>query len=127
MNRSVNRVVSATSIAVALIGISAAALFSASASAGAPAPLPSKVVRYDDLNLAEGRNAAILYTRIKTAAAQVCGEEYTPGGHFVSTAWKLCVATAVDAGVRKVDWPALSAYHAARTAAPTLIRVAARE
>jgi UrcA family protein len=115
MNRSASRLVSVAGLL--LTGIAAAA----------PAPLPTRVVRYNDLDLTSARDVATLYVRLQTAAGLACGDEYRPGGSFIDTAWKVCVATVVDAGVRQVDRPALTAYHAVRTGAPSLIRVAKRD
>ncbi len=124
MNRSASGIVMKFAIAAGLI-VGASALLTGVATA-APAPLATAVVRYHDLDLDSARDVATLYTRLQTAAGAVCGNQYRPNGRFVYTAWKVCVATALDAGVRQVDRPRLTAYHAAKTAAPSLIRVATR-
>jgi len=124
MKTSAHRAVLATSLALALLTSGA---WSLASTANAAVPLPSKTVRYDDLNLDQARDVVILYGRLQAAAREVCGADTQPGRKFVSADWKACVATAVDQGVRKVDRPALTAYHAAKTAAPTLIRVASRD
>lgn len=121
MNRSSLTV----SIAVAILSITGTALAVPEATAGAAAALPSRVVRFDDLNLGQPRSVAILYARIQAAAAQVCGDAQRVGSRVLSVAWQVCVATAVDRAVSKVDRPALTAYHEAKTGAPSLIRTAA--
>jgi UrcA family protein len=119
MNRSSLTV----SIAVAILSIGGTALAVPEATAGAA--LPARVVRFDDLNLGQPRGVAMLYGRIQAAAAQVCGDAQRVGSRIVSTAWQVCVAKAVDRAVAQVDRPALTAYHEARTGAPSLIRTAA--
>jgi UrcA family protein len=121
MNRSSLTV----SIAVAILSIAGTSLVVPEATAGSAPALPSQVVRYDDLNLAQPRGVAILYARIHAAAEMVCGQAQRIGSRLVSNAWKVCVAEAVDQAVAKVDRPALTAYHRARTGAPSLIRTAA--
>ena len=121
MNRSSLTV----SIAVAILSIGGTALAVPEATAGAAAALPARVVRFDDLNLGQPRGVAILYGRIQAAAGQVCGDAQRVGSRIVSTAWQVCVAKAVDRAVARVDRPALTAYHEARTGAPSLIRTAA--
>jgi UrcA family protein len=65
MNRSSLTV----SIAVAILSITGTALAVPEATAGAAAALPSRVVRFDDLNLGQPRSVAILYARSGSAAA----------------------------------------------------------
>lgn len=110
---------------IAQLGIVAAAVAVSVASATATAATPARTVRYDDLNLGGPAGVAILYARIQAAAAQVCGDAQRVGSRIVSTAWRACVATAVDRAVAQVDRPALTAYHEAKTGAPSLIRTAA--
>jgi UrcA family protein len=107
------------------LGIVGAALALSVASATAAVAAPSQAVRYDDLDLARPAGAAVLYDRIQHAARQVCGDAQRVGSRVVSPAWRVCMAGAVDRAVRAVDRPALSAYHAARTGVPRLIRTAA--
>jgi UrcA family protein len=121
MNRSSLTV----SIAVAILSLAGTALAVPEATAGSIAALPTRVVRFDDLNLGQPRGVAVLYARIQAAAAQVCGTAQRVGSRVVSTAWQVCVASAVDRAVSQVDRPVLTAYHEARTGAPSLIRTAA--
>ena len=95
--------------------------------AGTPAvgATPSRAVRYDDLNLSASAGVAVLYSRLESAATAVCGDAQRVGSHFVSAAWRDCVAGAVDRAVAQVDRPALTAYHAARTGRTALQRTAA--
>jgi len=107
------------------LGSAAPALVVPETAAAAAVALPSQVVRYDDLNLAQPRGVALLYARIHAAAEMVCGTAQRIGSRLPPNAWKVCVAEAVDQAVAKVDRPALTAYHRARTGAPSLIRTAA--
>jgi UrcA family protein len=78
---------------------------------GATAYAPRQaVVNYSDLNLADPRGAAKLYTRIRQAAKSVCG---TPESFYLKLRQlrRDCVDQAVDAAVREVDHPGLTAHH----------------
>lgn len=58
-----------------LLGLVAAAVFSGQLqSASGEEPLPTKIVRYDDLNLGSPAGQRRLQLRVKYAARSVCGE-----------------------------------------------------
>jgi len=70
----------------------------------------SRVVRFDDLNLSTSAGIQALYSRIRSAAQEVCGPETVSGTRLASSAWRDCVSTAVYQAVRSVHSPSLSAY-----------------
>jgi len=78
----------------------------------------SRVVRFDDLNLATRTGVEVLYRRIKDAAHDVCGEPTVTGSHLVTEAWKECVASAVRQAVLKVNQPTLTTYYSTRLRDP---------
>ena len=73
----------------------------------------SVVVRFGDLNLNSQAGVAKLHKRIRNAAESVCDQLETRilG---LQTAFKECVAEAVDNGVAAVDNVNLSQFHAAK-------------
>ena len=75
--------------------------------------LNSVVVRYGDLNLNSQAGVARLHKRIRNAAESVCDQLETRilG---LQTAFKECVADAVDNGVAAVDNVNLNQFHAAK-------------
>ncbi|HEY8508743.1 MAG TPA: UrcA family protein [Steroidobacteraceae bacterium] len=79
------------------------------ATANANAPRQA-VVNYSDLNLASPQGAAKLYARIRQAAKSVCG---TPGSFYLRLRQlqQECIDQAIDAAVREVDHPGLTAHH----------------
>jgi UrcA family protein len=107
------------------LGVVAAAVAVSVASATAAGATPAQAVGYEDLDLTAPAGAAILYARIQAAAKAVCGDAQRVGSRIVSTAWRTCVATAVERAVTQVDRPTLTAYHEAKTGAPSLLRTAA--
>lgn len=74
----------------------------------------SIAVRYDDLDLDNAAGIARLYTRLKTAADEVCDTGYRSQMLFLAQGWRACVRAALEQGVAAVDRPALTAYHAAK-------------
>ncbi len=97
-----------------------AALFCLTTFAATAGDLPSKTVFYGDLNVSSPAGAKALYSRIKSAARQVC-----PGsGESGITAWtnrNACIALAIDKAVSDVSSPLLSSLHDSST-----IRTASR-
>jgi UrcA family protein len=75
----------------------------------APAPVS---VRYDDLNLANAEGAHVLYNRISEAARKVCGPSFATFYPGKWREWKECYQSTVDAAVKRVDAPMLTALHA---------------
>jgi UrcA family protein len=77
-----------------------------------PPPLESAVtVDFADLNVAAPAGARILYTRIRSAAKEVCGPSFAIGDARRSRQWRECYDKAVDTAVLQVDRPMLSALH----------------
>jgi UrcA family protein len=75
--------------------------------------LNSVVVKYGDLNLDSQLGIARLHKRITNAAQSVCdGLDIRSLGR--QTAYKECVADAIDDGVAAVDNARLSQFHAER-------------
>jgi UrcA family protein len=75
---------------------------------------PTVAVRYADLNLDTHSGVKTLFSRIQTAADEVC-QQYGPQGSLIpSAAHRSCTKDAVAAAVRKVDSPRLTAYYSER-------------
>lgn len=72
---------------------------------------PSVKVRYDDLNLSTDSGTAALYARIKSAARQVCPDQYSRDLNVVSAS-RACQATAIAKAVQDVNSPQLALIHA---------------
>ncbi len=77
---------------------------------------PSRVVKFADLDLTHSQGAAVLYTRIRSAAREVCLPQYN---------WLMemraisdhCREQAIARAVGDVNAPALTAYYQALTGA----------
>ena len=75
----------------------------------APAPI---TVRYDDLNLASTAGAQVLYQRISAAAHKVCGPSFATFYPGKWREWQECYENSIDAAVKQVNAPTLTALHA---------------
>jgi UrcA family protein len=67
-------------------------------------------VSYGDLNLATEAGAAVLYRRLRRAAALAC----SPRGSLaevVKAGWRACYAKAMNSAVSSVNKPMLTALH----------------
>jgi UrcA family protein len=64
-----------------------------------------KMVSFKDLNIQTPEGAKILYHRIRVAAADVCGDSDA----IMREAVHMCVETAIDNAVKKVNAPYLTA------------------
>jgi UrcA family protein len=71
------------------------------------------VVRFADLDLSKIDGAAILYTRISYAAANVC-DSLRSRDVGIAAKYRACVAQAVANAVASVDRPLVSQYHESR-------------
>jgi UrcA family protein len=96
-----------------------AALLVCSWSAGALAmgsadEIPQRTVHFADIDVSSGAGAAILYSRIKIVAAQVCEQINARSLPAVALAHR-CMAQAISRAVADVNVPALSSYHLAQT------------
>jgi UrcA family protein len=87
------------------------------------ADVPSRRVRFADLDLTRGAGAAVLYSRIHSAAREVCEPAIVsfPQKWMVGT--RRCVDEAIARAVADVNTPALTSYYLAKTK-PTTIKVA---
>jgi UrcA family protein len=59
-------------------------------------------VAYGDLNLSNPANAAILASRLRTAAATVCQRANTILPHMAKGEMQLCIDTAIDGAMSKL-------------------------
>lgn len=121
MNTSLNTRAS-KSLLVALIA--ACGIVGFSTSAHADEITRSVTVKFGDLNLSSDQGIAKLYSRLRIAAAQVCGPEpeyayYTDHGD-----WAACRQTALTRAVGGVGNPALIALHQQKTGVTPAMLVA---
>jgi len=111
------------------ITLAAAVVCLAAVTAGARADevnadVPARTVRFADLDLTTQKGAAVLFTRIRNAAEEVCGE---PGSRELAqvVAAKACVDRAIARSVAAVNNAKLSGeYDAHMGAAQKRIHVA---
>jgi UrcA family protein len=87
-----------------------------------PLVAKSTTVRFADLNLQSPEGARALYARIRTAAAELCGEQFSLWDGNRLREWKTCYRATIDRAVVQLNRPALTAMHRdstpGRTAAP---------
>jgi UrcA family protein len=85
-----------------------------SAYAASPQDPPSRAVRFADLDLSRTQGAAVLYSRLISAAETVCAplDDRQIVRHM---SFKACVKDAVSSAVTEVDQPTLTAYYKAHT------------
>lgn len=103
-------------IALLAATVNVGALAAHTASALPAEPAQSKVVKYQDLNLATNGGAKTLYMRLHRAAESVCGD--TAWGQLpldVYLATQSCEQKAMSRAVAKVDNPKLTALFDRRT------------
>jgi UrcA family protein len=75
---------------------------------------PSRRVRFADLNLAHAEGAQVLYRRIRNAAFNVCDQVISPANGPSSISLGQCIRDTVDAAVKEVNAPMLTAVHEKR-------------
>jgi len=92
--------------------------FGAVSNAADAAVAPTAVVKYADLDLSTSYGAATLYDRIRVASAGLCSPFDRADDLSAVSRWKNCVQQAIEAGVAKVNQPALSAVYASRYGVP---------
>lgn len=87
--------------------LGATALGGLATAAAADDDLPSKIVRFDDLDIAKPAGAKVLYHRIQAAALEVCrgpaSREFQLMGRD-----RACIEQAIDNAVRSVNSPPLT-------------------
>jgi len=75
---------------------------------------PDVIVNYGDLNINSAQGAKVLYARLGTAAAKVCGNEYWTKELARQFQYQACYDDAMDRAVEKIGKPQVQALHAAR-------------
>jgi UrcA family protein len=71
-----------------------------------------------DLNMTRSLDAAALYSRIRTAAREVCEPRVVSTKLDSVTGVRQCMVQAIDRAVADVNAPALTSYHLAKTTQP---------
>jgi UrcA family protein len=102
----------------ALVGALSLAAAGGVAHADAAFDVPARTVHYSDLDLNTQAGVAALYSRIRSAAEQVCGNVDSRRLEQVTVA-KACVDQAVSASVASVNNAKLSSEHSARVGGAT--------
>jgi len=72
-------------------------------------------INYSDLDLSRPAGAAAMLARIKRAAATVCGERSVPGQLTTSRRFHACMKQTMDAAVKQVNAPLVTARYAGPT------------
>ena len=72
------------------------------------------IVRFTDLDLSKADGAAVLYSRLRQAAAIVCSPLQSKR-LGMATQYQVCVDHAIAGAVASVDRPMLSQYHSSHT------------
>lgn len=75
--------------------------------------VPSVTVKYSDLNLSTDEGASRLYTRIRSAARDVCPDTSSHDLKAFANG-EACQATAIARAVREVQSPRLAAVYSTR-------------
>lgn len=81
----------------------------------------TQLVRYDDLDVTREAGAAVLYERIKTAARSVCKRGFNHPALDSLVPAHLCVKGAMTRAIAKVNSPALTNHHRAKSGFPVVI------
>jgi UrcA family protein len=116
MNAMIRYVKLKTVVACSLFATSLSSLAAVNIPATSEDGHPSRVVKFADLDLTHSKGAAALYTRIRSAAREVCLPQYN---------WVMemrvisdqCRDEAIARAVADVNAPALTAYYQGRTEA----------
>ncbi len=82
--------------------------------------LPQRTVSFSDLDLSHSAGAAVLYSRINGAAAQVCDQHGVRSLEAFTTA-RRCIDQAIARAVAEVDVPALTSLYRAKTGQPVIV------
>ena len=97
----------------AMLGVLLGGLNAGAVAIAAADEVPRSVVRYADLDLSHGAGAALLYARIRTAAASVCGVGDARQLGYIALVQR-CQQQAISQAVADVDAPALTSYYLAK-------------
>jgi UrcA family protein len=114
MNAMIRYMKLRTVVACSLLATSLSSLAAAATSVPTEEDNPSRVVKFADLDLRHSEGAAVLYTRISTAARAVCLPEY----NWVMEMREIsaqCRSQAIARAVAGVNAPALTTYYTERT------------
>ena len=95
---------------IKLLPVAAALAFSGLAHAGTPKNLPSVVVKFGDLSLDSKAGVATLHSRLRNAAATVCGP-LNSRVLGLRDQYEQCVSDAVTQSVAAVGNSNLSNFH----------------
>ena len=103
-------------VACSLFAMSLSSLAAVTVPAASEDDHPSRVVKFADLDLTHSQGAAVLYTRIRSAARAVCLPQYN---------WMMerraisdqCRDQAIARAIADVNAPALTAYYQGRAEA----------
>jgi UrcA family protein len=76
-----------------------------------PAVEKSTTIRFADLNLESPEGARALYSRIRSAAGSLCGEQFSLWDGNRSREWNDCYRTTIEHAVVRLNRPALTAVH----------------
>lgn len=74
-----------------------------------------RTVKFADLDLTRAEGAATLYSRIHSAARQVCTPTFATWEWEAARTARPCVDKAIDRAVAQVNAPALTSYYTTRT------------
>jgi len=86
------------------------------------ADIASRIVRFGDLNLDNRASVAVLYSRIKSAAGQVC----EPAMFSISSTalrQRRCEERAIERAVLDVGSPQLTSFHMSKTNTVATVQV----
>ena len=104
---TIKAALSTSLLAIIIVGGSARAM---AGQAPAPASKPAITVKFADLNLSSIEGIRSLYSRISSAANQVCGAEprWYPTEYWSQ---KECYRATLDSAVTRLNLPQLTALH----------------
>jgi UrcA family protein len=111
-----SRAASATKFtAFAALGAATLALFSANAAASTAASAPTYEVHFADLDLTSKQDTQRLYSRLRIAAREVCGDFAERKSPVMRDRYKGCMNQALTDAIETIGNPALTALHVAKT------------
>ena len=110
------KTLSNTAVAATALGLALALSVPGAAAplAGSKVTTRTEVVKYSDLNLATPTGAAMLYSRIKTAATRVCRGIIPAMDAHARFERTTCVRDLTETAVKDVNRPSLTALHEGR-------------
>jgi UrcA family protein len=117
MNAMIRYMKLRTVVACSLLATSLSSLAAVATTASTEDDIPSRVVKFADLDLTHSQGAAVLYTRISTAARAVCLPQYNWMMEMRAISAQ-CRSQAIARAVAGVNAPALTTYYTERTRTP---------